>query len=199
MENEIKWSVDQAHSQFEFKVRHMMIAHIKGIFKTFDGNIYTTEKDFTTAVIDLWIDTASVSTGNTQRDEHLIGPDFFDVLNHKQITFVAKTIEKTEEENHHELWGDLTIKGISKHIQLDLEFGGLAKDSWGNEKAGFTITGFINRNDWGLDWNNQLQLGGLLVSEQVAISCDIQLINQGSKDLILDIQTEKDAQVVAIK
>jgi len=94
MKNEIKWSIDQAHSEIAFKVRHLMIAHVKGSFKGFDASIYTTAKDFTTAIIDLWIDPSSITTGDVKRDEHLKGADFFDVKNHKEITFTSSTIEK---------------------------------------------------------------------------------------------------------
>src|SRR5471030_2844902 len=122
MKKENKWSLDQKHSEIAFKVRHLMIAHVKGSFKTFDASVYTSGKDFTTAEIDLWIDTASISTGNTDRDEHLKGVDFFDVQHHKQITFTSNTIEKGDEEGNHDLWGELTMKGITKKIKLSVEF-----------------------------------------------------------------------------
>ena len=178
MTNETKWSIDPAHSDIEFKVRHMMIAHVKGKFKTFDASIYTAGNDFLTADIDLWIDAASISTGDLQRDEHLKGEDFFDVRNHKQITFTANTIGKMLPEDNHELWGDLTMKGITKNIKLNIQFGGIANDSYGNEKAGFTLNGKINRKDFGLTWNAALEAGGVLVGEEVKISCEIELVKQ---------------------
>ena len=185
MENETKWSIDLSHSEIEFKVRHLMIAHVKGSFKNFDASIYTTGKDFKTAEIDLWIDVNSISAGDDKRDAHLKSADFFDVENHKQIIFTSQTIEKADSLGHHELWGYLTMKGITKHVKLNVEFGGIAKDLSGNEKAGFVISGKFNRKDWELNWNKAVELGGLMIGEEVSISCDIELINQGVKDLIM--------------
>jgi polyisoprenoid-binding protein YceI len=195
MTNETKWSIDQAHSEIAFKIRHLMIAHIKGAFKIFDASIYTMGTDFTTAQIDLWIDASSVTTGDGQRDGHLTGVDFFDVANHKQITFTSSTIGKADEEGNHELWGELTIKGITKNVKLMVEFGGVVTDPWGKEKAGFTVTGKINRTEWGLVWNTAMETGGVMVSEEVTISCEVELINIGKKDLtmVLDSADEVDS------
>jgi polyisoprenoid-binding protein YceI len=178
-----KWSVDQAHTEIEFKVRHLMIAHVKGAFKTFDASIYTDGKDFTTAEIDLWIDPSSINTGDEKRDEHLKSVDFFDIQNHKQITFTSSTMGKPDSDGNSELWGELTMVGITKNVKLNVKFGGIAKDPWGNEKSGFTVTGKINRSDWGLSWNASLETGGLLVSDEVTISCEVELINVGQDDL----------------
>ncbi|HWY38271.1 MAG TPA: YceI family protein [Bacteroidia bacterium] len=190
MTNEIKWLIDQAHSEIAFKARHLMIAHVKGTFKTFDASIYTTGKDFKTAVIDLWIDVASITTGDEKRDEHLKGVDFFDVQAHKQITFTSSTIGAAGSNGRHELWGELTMKGITKNIQLNVEFGGTMKDPWGNEKAGFTVTGKIKRSDWGLTWNTTIEAGGLMVGDEIAISCEVELINAGEKELTMELDTE---------
>ncbi len=180
-----KWSIDQAHSEIDFKVRHLMIAHVKGEFKTFDASIYTTAKDFETAEIDLWIDASSITTGDAKRDEHLKSADFFDVQNHKQITFTSSTIGKSDPDGNHELWGELTMRGVSKNVKLNVQFGGILKDPWGNEKAGFTVTGKINRSDWGLIWNTSIEAGGVMVSEEVTISCEVELTNIGQKDLTM--------------
>ena len=196
MTNQTKWSIDQAHSEMSFKVRHLMIAHVKGIFKTFDASIYTTSKDFTTAEIDLWIDASSINTGDEKRDEHLKGADFFDVKNHKQITFTSSTIEKSDAENSHELWGELTIKGITKQIKLDVQFGGVIMDPWGNEKAGFTVTGKINRSDWELTWNTPIQTGGLMVSDEVIISCEVELTKVIQNELVMELEPTSDKKVV---
>ena len=128
-----KWSIDQAHSEIDFKVRHLMIAHVKGSFKTFDASVYTNAKDFTTAEIDLWIDTTSINTGDAKRDEHLKSLDFFDAQNHKQITFTSSTIGKSDQDGNHELWGELTMIGVTKNVKLNVQFGGIIKDPWGNE------------------------------------------------------------------
>ncbi len=194
MPNKTKWAIDQTHSEIEFKVRHLMISHVKGSFKTFDASIYTTDKDFKTAEIDLWIDSSSINTGDSKRDEHLKSADFFDVENHKQITFVSSTIGKADEDGNHEIWGELTLKGITKNSKLNVQFGGILNDPWGNEKAGFTVTGKINRADFGLVWNTTLETGGLMVSEEVTISCEIQLINTTPTSLIMELQTIAEKQ-----
>ena len=116
-------------------------------------SIYTTGKDFQSAEIDFWIDAASITTGNEKRDEHLKSADFFDVENYRQITFTSSTMAKADMDGNLGLWGELTLRGITKNIKLDVQFGGILKDPWGNEKAGFSISATINRNDWGLVWN----------------------------------------------
>jgi len=169
-----KWVIDAAHSEISFKVKHLMITNVKGAFKEYEGTIVTNGNDFSTADIDLAINPASIDTKDAQRDGHLKSGDFFDVENHKEITFRSNTIEKTTE--GFELWGDLSIKGITNRVKLEVEYAGLAKDPWGNEKAGFTVSGKINRKEWGLNWNAALETGGVLVSDEVKISADIQLL-----------------------
>ena len=188
MKKETKWSIDQSHTEIAFRVRHMMISHVNGTFKKFDASIYTTEKDFTTAEIDIWIDPSSISTGDEKRDEHLKGPEFLDVANHKQITFTSDTIGKPDAKGNHELWGELTIKGISRNIKLDVRFGGLAKDHMGSEKAGFTVTGKLNRTDWGLTWNAAIEAGSVMIGEEVTINCDVELTNSGDKEAVLVLE-----------
>ena len=195
MTNQTKWSIDQTHSAIDFKVKHLMISNVKGAFKLFDASIYTTLKDFTTAEIDLWIDVASVTTGDAKRDEHLRGADFFDVQKHKQITFTSSTIGKSDKDGNRELWGELTMKGIKKNIKLNVQFGGILNDPWGNEKAGFTITGFINRSDWGLSWNNAMETGGFMLSDEVAISCEVELTNAGQKDLKMELEPKVEKSI----
>lgn len=187
MTNQTKWKIDQSHSQITFKIKHLMIANISGYFKTFDANIYTTYTDFSTAQIDLWIDVSSIDTGDEKRDTHLKGPDFFDVQNHKQISFLSSSIGKANGGNNHELWGEFTMNGINRNIKLNVEFGGIAKDPWGNDKAGFTVTGKINRSDWGLIWNAAIETGGLLVGDEITISCEIQLTKESEKDLTMEL------------
>lgn len=173
-----KWAIDPAHSEIAFKVKHLMITNVKGVFKEFDASIYTTGADFVTAEIDFWLNPASISTGDPKRDEHLKSMDFFDVENHKEITFSGNTMEKKSNNGGFELWGELTIKGITKQIKLDIEFTGIQKDPSLNEKAGFIINGKINRTDYGLSWNTALEGGGFLLSEEVKITCEIQLVKQ---------------------
>jgi polyisoprenoid-binding protein YceI len=182
------WSIDQAHSEITFKVRHLRIAHVKGKFKIFDASIHTIAKDFTTAQIDLWIDASSIDTGDAKRDEHLKSTDFFDVQNYKQITFISNNIENPDSDGNHVLWGELTMKGVTRNVKLNLQLGGIAYDPMGNEKAGFAVTGKLNRSDWGLNWNSPLEAGGFMVSEEVLISCDIELTNLGETDLTMKLE-----------
>jgi polyisoprenoid-binding protein YceI len=173
-----KWGIDPAHSEIAFKVKHLMITNVKGVFKEFDASIYTTGEDFMTSEIDFWMNPASIETGAADRDAHLKSPDFFDAEKYKQIHFIGNSYDKVDNDGSYTLWGDLTIKDITRKVKLDVEFGGVMKDPWGNEKAGFTINGKINRKDWGLNWNAALETGGVLVSEEVRISCEIQLVKQ---------------------
>ena len=175
-EEKTKWVLDAAHSEIGFKVKHLMLTNVKGEFKTFEASIYTTGDDFMSAEIDFWLDPASVDTRSADRDGHLKSADFFDVENHKQINFVANTYEAVDNDGSYELYGDLTIKGITHRIKLDVEFGGVMTDPWGNKKAGFTINGKINRKDFGLNWNAALEAGGVLVSDEVRMSCEVQLM-----------------------
>ncbi len=175
---QVKWSVDKAHSEVSFKVKHLMITNVKGIFRDFEASIYTTDEDFMTAEIDFWIDAASIYTADEARDNHLRSADFFDVENHKQIHFTGNTFEKVDDDGSYTIYGDLTIKGIKHQVKLDVEFGGVMKDPWGNHKAGITVNGKINRKDWGLNWNAALEAGGVLVSDEVRISADFQLVRQ---------------------
>ena len=171
-----KWAIDPAHSEIAFKVKHLMIANVRGSFKEFEASIYTTGDDFMSAEIDCWINPASITTGDAGRDGHLMAADFFDVENFKEINFVANTYENVDNDGSYELHGDLTIKGITKRVKLEVEFGGVVKDPWGNQKAVFTINSKINRKDWGLTWNAVLETGGIAVSEDVWVNCEIQLV-----------------------
>jgi polyisoprenoid-binding protein YceI len=159
-----------------------MIAYVRGSFKNFDANIYTTDKDFTNAVIDVWIDPSSIDTGDAKRDEHLKSEDFFDTANHKQITFISRTIGKPDAKGNHELWGELAMRGITKNVKLNVLFGGIVNDPVGNEKAGFAVSGIINRSDWKLGWNKSIEKGGLLLGDQIEILCEIELTNVSRKD-----------------
>ena len=190
MTKQTKWSIDQSHTEISFKVRHLMIAHVKGGFQHFDASIYTNENDFSTAIIDLWIEAASINTRDEKRDEHLRSADFLDATNHKQITFTSETIGKPDQDGNSILWGELTIRGITKNIQLNVKFGGIVNDPWGNEKAGFTVTGTVNRSDWDLTWNATLESGGFMVSDEVEILCEVELKNDGLSEMNLIPETE---------
>lgn len=169
------WKIDPTHSELNFKVKHMMITNVKGEFKNF--NINFEGNDLSSAKINVTIDASSINTNNEQRDAHLKSADFFDVENHKELSFESTTINQISDDEY-EMKGILTMKGISKEISLDVEFGGINKDPWGNEKAGFSINGKLNRKDFGLNWNAALETGGVLVSEEVKISGEFQFVKQ---------------------
>jgi polyisoprenoid-binding protein YceI len=173
-----KWGIDPAHSQFEFRVKHLMITYVRGVFRDVDVSVYTDGNDFLTADIEVRINAASIDTGDSQRDTHLKSPDFFDVENHKQIIFIGKKLEKAGKENKYNLSGVLSIKGVTVPVKLDVEYQGMMKDPWGVEKAGFEVTGSISRKDWELTWNAALETGGVLVGDEVKINCEIQLVKQ---------------------
>ena len=173
-----RWAIDPMHSEIGFTVKHLMFTNVRGSFKEYGADIVTTGKDFMTAEVDFWINPASITTGDEKRDGHLKSADFFDAEKFKEINFTGNTFEKASGEGRYHLYGDLTMKGIKKQIKLEVEFGGVVKDPWGNEKAVFSVSGKINRKDWGLNWNQALEAGGVLVSEDVRINCEVQLVKK---------------------
>lgn len=193
----IKWIIDHGHSEIAFKVRHLMISNIKGSFKIFDASIYTNGNDFKGADVDFWIDPTSIDTNNRDRDEHLRSGDFFDIKNHKQITF-SGTLEDSKNGADYELWGNLNVKGNTKKIKLDVEFGGLTIDPFGNEKAGFIIHGDVNRKDFGLIWNAALTGGGVMVSEHVKINSEVELKKVVAEDMKLETEIENEPMTAVV-
>jgi len=172
-----KWAIDPTHSEIHFKVKHLMITTVTGSFKNFTAAAETASEDFSNAAISFSADTNSVSTGNEQRDGHLQSADFFDAEKFPTLSFASTSYTKKGDDEF-ALTGNLTIKDVTKPVTLAVEFGGVAKDPWGNTKAGFTLSGKINRKDFGLNWNAVTEAGGLLVSEEVKISAEIQLVQQ---------------------
>jgi polyisoprenoid-binding protein YceI len=172
-----KWVLDPAHSEILFKVRHMMIANVRGEFRKFNAEATTEGTDLIGSSVKADIDASSIFTNANDRDTHLKSADFFDVENHKELTFTGTSYTKGDDDKYL-LKGNLTIKGVTKEVVFDVEFGGINKDPWGNEKAGFSLNGKINRKDFGLNWNAALEAGGVLVGEEVKISAEVQLIKQ---------------------
>ncbi|MEH7353277.1 YceI family protein [Neobacillus drentensis] len=168
-----KWALDPVHSSVDFSVRHMMIANVKGTFNSFNATIEADPTDLTTANIEFSVETASVDTRNKDRDAHLVSADFFDVENHPNMTFKSTSIEKTDE-GEYNVTGDLTLRGVTKQETFAVTFEGQGKDPWGNEKAGFSASGAVNRSDYGLVWNAALETGGVLVGDKVKINLQIQ-------------------------
>lgn len=173
----VVWTLDPTHSEVTFKVKHLMISNVKGEFKNFTATV--DGEDFEKAKISASIESASIDTNNADRDGHLKSADFFDVENYANLTFESTSLKKTDDYEY-KLTGLLTIKGVSKEVTLDVEFGGVNKDPWGNEKAGFSLEGKINRKDWGLNWNTALETGGVLVSDEVKLQAEVQFVKQES-------------------
>ncbi len=167
-----KWALDAAHSEIQFKVKHMMISTVTGKFNNFNVEVEAEKDDFSDADISFTADTASVDTGAEQRDTHLRSADFFDADKYPKMVFKATSFSPEKSE----LQGELTIKDVTKPVKLEAEFGGIGVDPWGNTKAGFTLSGKINRKEWGLNWNAALEAGGVLVSEDVKLLGEIQLM-----------------------
>ena len=167
--------MDPTHSELTFKVKHLMISNVKGEFKNFSADI--DHEEFEKGTVNVKVDTSSVFTNSNDRDNHLKSADFFDAENHPAMTFKSTGFKKVDDEEY-KLEGLLTIKGVSKKVVFDVKFGGTNKDPWGNEKAGFSLDGKINRKDWGLNWNAALETGGVLVSDEVRIGGEIQFVRQ---------------------
>jgi len=173
----VKWVLDPAHSEVLFKVKHLMITNVKGEFHKFEAEVTVDDNDLST--ISAWarIDATSIYTNDDSRDVHLKSADFFDIEKYKEITFESTSFKKEDDEKY-EMKGNLTIRGISREVKFDVEFGGLNTDPWGNEKAGFSLEGKINRKDWDLNWNAALKSGGFLVGDEVKLSAEVQFVKQ---------------------
>ena len=172
-----KWVIDPMHSEVQFKVKHLVISTVSGFFKSFEGELDTENDDFNNANVSFSLDINSIDTNQTQRDEHLKGADFFDAEKYPKISFKSTSFKKTDDEEY-ELKGDLTIKGVTKPVTLDAEFGGSTDDFYGNTKAGFEITGKINRKEFGLTWDGVTEAGSIVVGEDIKLTINAQLLKQ---------------------
>lgn len=178
-----KWVLDPTHSELQFKVKHLMISTVTGQFNQFSGTVETNENDFTTAKIDFVAEIDSISTNNEQRDAHLKNGDFFDAANHPQLIFKSEKLEKINDDEY-KLYGTLTMRGTNKKISLDVEFGGITQDPWGNTRAGFTITGKINRQDFGVSFGAVTETGGLLLGDEIKIIGNAQFVKQAVAETV---------------
>lgn len=173
----ITWKLDPTHSEIQFKVKHLMITTVTGYFKSFDLEVVTETDDFTTASkIEFTADVNSIDTNNQQRDTHLKSSDFFDAEAHGELKFVGKNYQADGDEGS--LEGDLTIRGVTKPVTVIVEYGGTVVDPYGQTKAGFTISGKISRKEFGLVWNAVTEAGQVVVSDDIRIHCEIQLVKQ---------------------
>jgi polyisoprenoid-binding protein YceI len=168
------WNVDNLHSEVLFKVKHLVISTVTGSFKSFSGQVVTEGDQFEDAEITFSIDVNSVDTGQPGRDAHLKNADFFEAETYPQFTFVSTSFKKVKGDDY-KLIGNLTIKGITKEIELDAEYGGTEKDSWGNVKVGFEVTGAIDRKDFNVTFNALTETGGLALGEKIKIIVNVQV------------------------
>lgn len=169
-----KWAIDTTHSEVQFKVKHLVIATVTGTFKKFQGEVLSETDDFNGAEITFSIDVAHLDTNQPDRDAHLKSEDFFAADRFPNITFNG-TLDKTSGSNY-KLIGDLTVRDVTKALTLDAEFGGIAKDPWGNVKAGFEINGKVNRKDFGLTWSALTEAGGMVVGDDVKLHINVELV-----------------------
>lgn len=169
-----KWAIDPAHSEIQFKVKHLVISTVTGKFHEFSGSIETENGDFTDATAEFSAKTASVSTGNADRDAHLKSDDFFNSENYPELKFKSAEIKKSGEDTY-KLIGDLTIRDVTKKVELEAVYGGTVTDPYGNTKAGFEIRGKINRKDFGLKWSAVTEAGSVVVSDDVRLDLNVQV------------------------
>jgi polyisoprenoid-binding protein YceI len=172
-----KWVLDPMHSEVQFKVKHLVISTVSGFFKSFEGELDTENDDFTNAEISFSLDINSIDTNQTPRDEHLKSADFFDAEKYPKISFKSTSFTKTGADEY-ALVGDLTVKDVTKSVKLDVEFGGAADDFYGNTKAGFEISGKINRKEFGLTWSGVTEAGSVVVGEDIKLLINVQFAKQ---------------------
>lgn len=171
------WKIDPAHSEIEFKVKHLMITNVTGHFAGYDATLESGKDDFSDAKINFEADVNSISTKNAQRDEHLKSADFFDAAKYEKISFKSTDVKKKDAENF-VLIGDLTIRDVTRPVDLDVEYTGTLVDPYGQTKAGFELKGKINRKDFGLTWSATTEAGGLVLSDDVRLALAVQMVKQ---------------------
>ncbi len=172
-----RWQIDSSHSGIQFTVRHLVIAKVRGQFSRWTGTVTAPDGDFGRASLNVVIDASSIDTGVVDRDAHLRSADFFDTERYPEITFKSRAVARTASDRLR-VTGDLTIKGVTREVALDVEALGLAKDPWGNERAAFSVTTAIDRRDFGLTWNQVLETGGVMVGDRIDIAIEIEAVRQ---------------------
>jgi polyisoprenoid-binding protein YceI len=173
----MSWNIDPAHSHVQFAVRHMMISTVRGEFENFSGEIDFNPEQPEKSHVSVRIDPASINTRQADRDNHLRSADFFNVAEYPAILFESKRVEPTGR-NAGRVIGDLTIRGITHEVVLDVEFAGLARSPWGTTSAGFSATTSLDRKDWDLTWNQALETGGVLVGDKIKINVELEIVKQ---------------------
>lgn len=175
------WKIDSPHTRVGFSARHMMITNVNGEFEKVEGTVEFNEENPTATVVDVKIEAASINTRDPQRDAHLKSPDFLDVEKFPYLTFKSTRVEQIDD-NTAKMYGDLTIRDVTRPIVMNVEYHGLAKSPWGSTSAGFSATTRISRKEWGLEWNVALETGGFLVSEAVNIAIELEIIKQSEAE-----------------
>jgi polyisoprenoid-binding protein YceI len=170
-----RWKIDPSHSAVQFTVRHLVISKVRGTFERWEGEIDFDPSQPEASKVSVRIETASIDTHEPNRDQHLRSADFFDVEKYPAITFESRKVERRGDDRYRVL-GDLTMHGVTRPVELDAEYTGAGKDPWGNQRVGFFAKTALNRREFGLNWNQLLEGGGVVVSEQVEISLDVQAI-----------------------
>jgi polyisoprenoid-binding protein YceI len=170
----MSWQIDYGHARIGFSGRHLMVSTVRGEFEKFSGTVEFDEHDLTHSKAEIEIEAASVNTRNSQRDEHFRSADFFDVEHYPFIAFKSKRVI-LQDEHHGQLVGDLTVRDISREVTLDVEYSGVSLSPWDTYSAGFNLRGKVNRKDWGLTWNMILAGGGLVASDEITLSIDLEL------------------------
>lgn len=173
------WALDATHSELQFKIKHLMISTVTGQFNKFNATVETEGEDFTTAKVHFRAEVNSISTNNDQRDAHLRTGDFFEAEKYPDLLFEGEKLEKTGADEY-KLHGTITIKGVSKRLVLDAEFGGITTDPWGNTRSGFSVTGKINRHDYGISFGAVSETGGVLLGDEVKINANVQFVKQAA-------------------
>lgn len=171
------WKIDQAHSDVEFKIKHLMITNVTGYFGKYDATIESASDDFADAKISFEAEVASITTKNEQRDQHLQAEDFFHAAQFPKITFVSTGVQKVDSENY-KVTGELTMRGVTKPVELAVEYSGIVKDPYGQTKAGFEIKGKVNRKEYGISFNAVTDNGGLMLGEEVKLQASVQFVKQ---------------------
>ncbi len=175
-----KWTFDLVHSGVHFSVRHLVVSKVRGQFKKWGGTFLFDPADPTRSTVDIEIDAASIDTNEPKRDEHLRSGDFLLASEHPTITFKSGKIDKKSDE-HFEVHGDLSIRGVTKPVVLEVELGGTVKDPWGGDRVGFTAALSIDRKDYGVSWNQTLDHGGVAVGDKIEISIEVEAIKAAEK------------------
>lgn len=174
-----KWEIDSSHSGIHFSVRHMVVAKVRGQFARWSGSVVADDGDLSRASIQAVIDASSIDTGVIDRDTHLKSADFFDVAKYPELSFRSRRVDKQSDEVFR-VEGELTIRGTTREVVLEVEYSGRTKDPWGNERAGFTAKTAIDRKDFGLTWNQILEAGGVMVGERVTIEIEVEAVKQAA-------------------